>query len=123
MRITLDFPPSANTYWRHDRGVIHRSTEANNYREYVSLICATAGMTPLSGDVAIELAFFRPRKSGDLDNRLKVILDALAGYAYHNDSQIVEIHAFRYDDKLYPGVRVCVWDAQQGRNAKEGQGR
>lgn len=106
MKITLDYPPSANRYWRHDRGVIHRSNEANAYRDTVALLCLTAGIEPLQGDIKIRMSFFRPAKRGDLDNRIKIVLDALQGYAYRNDSQIAEIHAIRYDDKLCPGVQV-----------------
>jgi crossover junction endodeoxyribonuclease RusA len=108
VKITLDFPPSANRYWRHDRGVTHRSAEANAYRDNVALLCMTAGITPLNGDIKVCLLFFRPAKRGDLDNLFKVVLDALQGFAYHNDSQIAEIHAIRYDDKLHPGVNVEV---------------
>jgi hypothetical protein len=28
MTVTLPYPPSANRYWRHNRGIIHLSTEA-----------------------------------------------------------------------------------------------
>ena len=34
----------------------------------------------------------RPTKKPDADNVIKVIADALNGIAYHDDSQIVEVH-------------------------------
>lgn len=108
MKITLDMPPSANRYWRHNQGRIHRSAEAMAYIQSVAWLCSTAGIEPLDGDVSVTLRFFRPARRGDLDNLLKVILDALQGYAYHNDSQIGIIHAVRLNDKLCPRVEVEV---------------
>lgn len=66
MKLTLDVPPSANVYWRHNRGRTHRSREANAYRDYVCLLCATAGIEPLEGDLSVRVAFYRPAKRGDL---------------------------------------------------------
>lgn len=108
MKITLDTPPSANRYWRMGNNRIYRSDEANNYRQYVELLCNTAGMEPLDGDVRVRIDVYRPAKRGDLDNFLKVLGDSLQGYAYHNDAQIVEIHARRYDDPSNPRVEITV---------------
>jgi crossover junction endodeoxyribonuclease RusA len=106
MKITLDYPVSANRYWRHNQGRIHRSAEAMAYIQSVGWLCATAGIVPLDGDVSVTLRIFRPAKRGDLDNLLKVLLDALQGHAYHNDSQVGMLHAVRLDDKTNPRVEV-----------------
>jgi len=108
MKITLDVPPSANRYWRNYQGRIVRSDEAIAYKHMTGLLCNTAGLSPLEGDVRLTLKVYRPRKKGDLDNRIKVLADALQGYAYFDDSQIAEIHAYRYDDKDCPRVEVEV---------------
>lgn len=107
-RITLDVPPSANKYYRHVDGRVLRSREANEYKQMVGWLCNTAGMTPIDGAVRLTLRVYRKRKQGDTDNYLKVCLDALQGFAYNNDSQIVEIHAYRYDDPSCPRVEVEV---------------
>jgi len=39
----------------------------------------------------------RRAKRGDLDNRVKILLDALAGTLFRNDRQIATIHAQRVD--------------------------
>lgn len=108
MKITLDTPPSANRYWRMGNNRIYRSDEAVNYRAYVELLCNTAGIEPLDSNVALYVDVYRPAKRGDLDNFLKVLGDSLQGYAYHNDAQIVEIHARRYDDPRNPRVEITV---------------
>jgi len=38
----------------------------------------------------------RPTKRPDLDNIVKLVLDGLNGVAYHDDAQIVAIHASRH---------------------------
>lgn len=47
--------------------------------------------------IRVSLTWFRSRKSGDLDKRLGILLDALQETVYANDRQIVELHAFRFD--------------------------
>lgn len=64
----------------------------------------------ISGNVAINVSVFRPAKRGDLDNYLKIMLDALEGVLYENDNQITEIHAFRYDDKDNPRVELVAYE-------------
>lgn len=104
---SLPYPPSANRYWRTDRGGLpHISDEARAYKAKVRKLCL--GLRPIDGSVSVEVAVYRPQKSGDLDNRLKVTLDALRGIAFHDDSQVVELHARRHDDKANPRVEVSI---------------
>ena len=99
--LQLPEPPSANVYWRHNRGRIHLSTEAKRYRLTVRAAYkkqhGTSKIAFPEGVVALVFDWRRSRKSGDLDNRFKQALDALRGVAYTDDNQIVEIHAYRSD--------------------------
>lgn len=53
---------------------------------------------PTIEDVTITVLFFRKSKrTADLDNLLKTVLDALNRVAYHDDKQVVELHAYRRD--------------------------
>lgn len=106
--ITLNFPPSSNRYWRVGQGRVYRSEAAIAYRAHVATICETAGVKPIDGEIAVTLRFYRPAKRGDLDNRVKICLDSLQAHAYHNDSQIVSIHATRHEDKHCPRVEVTI---------------
>lgn len=109
MLFTLPFPPSANRYWRKTRrGGIYVSDEAKTYRYNAATAALAAGVRPLAGDLALTVDFYRPRKSGDLSNRIKILEDALNGVAWKDDSQVAVIYARRFDDKDNPRVEVRI---------------
>jgi crossover junction endodeoxyribonuclease RusA len=108
VKLVLPFPPSTNRYWRNWRGRQVVSAEAREYKEAVGWIVRKAMREPLTGDVAVTVEVYRPRKSRDLDNCLKIVFDALNGIAYNDDNQITEIYAFRYDDKANPRVNLTI---------------
>ena len=110
--LRLPLPPSANKYWTYARGKIYTSDEAQAYKNEVRTFTKCEMIT---GDVVINLTVFRPRRAGDLDNYLKIMLDALQGVLYENDKQIVEIHAFRDDDPIDPHVILTAWEQQVER--------
>lgn len=84
------------------------SDEARQYKLVVAMMGRAAGVRPLTGPVRVDLAVYRARKSGDLDNRLKIVLDAMQGVFYANDAQIVELHAYLGDDRHEPRIEVEV---------------
>lgn len=105
----LPEPPSANRWWRNWRGRMVLSDEARDYKDEIAWTHRST--IPLSGDVSVGIEWCRSRKAGDLDKRIGILLDALQGVAFVNDSQVVEIVARRWDKKdgkdLAPG-RVLV---------------
>ena len=102
----LPYPPSANRYWRHVGRKVILSKEARLYRERIKAILRDAECQ--TGWVRVELEVVRPRKAGDLDNQFKQLFDAAKGLLWEDDSQVVEIHAWRMDDKARPGVLLRV---------------
>ncbi len=108
MTFDLPYPPSANRYWRHNRGIIHLSSEAKAYKQDAALCARAAGVRPLAGDVSITLVVYRPAKRGDLDNSLKVLIDSLRGIGYGDDKQIRGIKVDRHEDKRNPRVSVTL---------------
>ena len=106
--IVLPLPPSGNRYWRHYNGRTVVSDAAKAYRHGVMLQAQAHNLRPFAGPVAVYVRVYRARKAGDLDNFKKVLYDALQGVAYNDDDQIVEEHAWRYDDKDNPRVEVEV---------------
>ena len=105
---TLPYPPSANRYWRSYRGRVVKSEEARAYQREAGWIAKASGFDCTKSDVAITVKVYRPQKSGDLDNFLKVTLDSLKGIIYDDDKQVKVIHAERYDDKHNPRVDLLI---------------
>lgn len=116
MKLTLPYPPTANTYWRVWRGRPVKSEKARHYQNTVRMKCLVnrpwgGPLDVLGGPVSVSVDAYRPRAIGDLDNTLKVLLDALRGIAYVDDSQVVRIEASRFDDPANPRVEVEVLPA------------
>jgi crossover junction endodeoxyribonuclease RusA len=99
--IELPYPPSLNRYWRTFRGRHVVSAEARSYKADVAVLARQAGLHGVFlGPVVLvavlhpktrQRASTRPVRCIDLDNGLKVAVDALQGVAYANDSQLVGI--------------------------------
>ncbi|MBA3837136.1 MAG: hypothetical protein C0499_05710 [Zymomonas sp.] len=106
--IVLPEPPSSNRYWRNVAGKTLLSKEARVYREAVQTVCTAKRVRPVAGAVVLQLAWYRARRAGDLDNRIKQVLDALRGHAYADDAQVVELHAYRFEDAARPRVEITV---------------
>jgi crossover junction endodeoxyribonuclease RusA len=94
LRLTLPYPPSGNDRWNAVSGRYVESREARDYRERVNkqLKCR-----PLEGALVVSGVIYRPTRRGDLDNRLKTLLDALQGVAYRDDGQIQAYRDLRLD--------------------------
>jgi crossover junction endodeoxyribonuclease RusA len=112
MTFTLPFPVSANRYWRTFRNRVVKSDEARKYQDAAGWLAKAAGVQEIDGSVGLELRIYRPQRRGDLDNRIKVLLDAMQGILYADDGQVSEIHAYLDDDKHAPRVEVRAWEVQ-----------
>lgn len=120
LKFTLPYPPSLNVYWRNFRGRMVLSAEAKKYKRQVKEIfdkrpiiidveeLSESPELPSKKAIGLKIDVYRPRKSGDLDNTLKAILDSLNGNLYEDDRQVIEIHAHRHDDKDSPRVEIGV---------------
>lgn len=104
--LVLPYPPSANNYWQIARNRLIKTDEARTYNNDVTSLLNQLDIECFDGNVRVIAHVYRPRKSGDLDNRLKVLLDSLEGHVYKNDKQITAIHAYRHDDKNNPRVEI-----------------
>jgi crossover junction endodeoxyribonuclease RusA len=114
MKVTLPYPPSVNRYLRFSpKGYAYTTNEAKQYKQGAKLRALTQGLRPITeGEVVLSIAVYRPRKRGDIDNVLKVLLDSLNGIAYVDDAQVAELHISRNDDAANP--RVDVWVERRG---------
>ena len=93
--------PSVNRYWRHTKqGHHYISQEGRAFKEKLQWIAKSKKVKMKSVLVRLELEWHCKKKcnGGDLDNRLKVILDALEGIVYPDDKFVVEIEAKKVMD-------------------------
>lgn len=107
---SLAYPPSANRYWRNYRGVTVISDEARAYKQSAQAAAREQGAEVLNGPIVLHADVYRPRRIGDLSNRLKVLEDALIGVCYKDDGQVIEIHMRRFDDKKNPRVEITIYE-------------
>ncbi len=99
MKLTLHVPPSANRWHRVVNGRPILSREAREYTNAAELHAMSQRVTkiPAPTDIAVNITWYRARKSGDVDKRGAVLLDALQGIAFDNDSQIARYTIARDD--------------------------
>ena len=107
--IILPYPISTNRYWRTFRGMTVVSEEAKAYKKQVAQIAQLSGCIKHNGNVSIDITLYPKRnKDGspnakviDLDNCLKVVLDALQGVAYDNTNRLsVSTHDMDKSQKM-----------------------
>ena len=107
--VTLPYPPSANSMWRHVGKKVLRSREYEMWRAHAGLIIRRAtGGSRLEGPYAMTVMVGRPdRRRRDLDNLLKPIGDVmvLAG-AVEDDHHCQRIDASWSTDVEGVFVRV-----------------
>lgn len=115
LKLSLPWPPSTNTYWRHNRGRTHISAKGLAFRELVSALYFAAGAPQAKGRIALVIEAYPPdHRARDLDNLLKATQDALthAGM-WRDDSDIDDLRVIRCN-VLPPGklvIRVRVLKA------------
>lgn len=119
--VTLPPPVSANVYWRtrvvKNMAMTYVSTEAKAFKAAVLQLLRAAGVDePFPGRVAVSLQLYphrpldwqkRQKKLGaawddgvrsiDLDNSIKVTLDAMKGVAFLDDVWVRQIAAERME--------------------------
>lgn len=144
MTVTLPWPVSANRYWRsfvpkgHRRAIVTLSDEAKSYKAQVGWMAKAAGLRVVTGRVQVDCQLYpalpkdaatRMRKLGDgwdddvrsidLDNALKVTIDALKGIAYVDDKQVWRIHAERMEPtgeaRMVVTITPIITDSPQAR--------
>lgn len=103
--LTLPLPPSVNRLWRGNRsGRRWLDPKAAAFKETAAKIALANGVRPTGGKFEVDVVFFvNPRHPRDLDNSIKVLLDALNGIAWVDDSQVrrlaVEMQDARVDEQ------------------------
>jgi Holliday junction resolvase RusA-like endonuclease len=107
--LDLPFPPSVNRLWRAGKGGNSRVHLSPAYRawkdEADALIRSTAGLRGVSrinGLFAAEIVLNVRERAGDLDNRIKAVLD------------IAQRYGLIKDDRYLDNLQVCYGDIPRG---------
>ena len=119
--VTLPWPPTVNTYWRHKvtgrLATVYVSGVGKIYRKAVNNLVMEAAMVQRylkqAGPLRVVIEAFPPdRRKRDLDNILKSLLDSLthAG-VWEDDSQIDDLRIYR--STIAGMVKVRVYDLSQ----------
>nr|DAU85137.1 MAG TPA: Endodeoxyribonuclease RusA [Caudoviricetes sp.] len=114
--LSLPYPISTNRYWRTFRNRQIVSKEAVAYKARVAEIARQEGIIPTDKLVKLSILVVpKAKKDGtaskvciDLDNALKVAIDALQGSAYHNDKQVRRLVDVGYADWAVAGGGLVV---------------
>jgi crossover junction endodeoxyribonuclease RusA len=106
LKLILPYPPSVNNLYATFRGRRITSAKGRKFKADIAVLARQQGARLLSGDLSVTFRVFRPIRRGDLDNRLKISQDALKGVCFADDKQIIEIHAFRFDDATNPRIEI-----------------
>ena len=103
IEIKLPWPPSTNRVWRNVKGRTILSADGRMYREVVGMHCLASKIAGkrLSGRLSVRFIINPPdRRRRDIDNLVKVPLDALTHAAvWLDDSQIDEMYMRRKEVK------------------------
>ena len=92
MVLYLPIPNSANTHWRHGRGITYLSANGREFRKCVLGIVQTVfpDFEALTGRLEVKICIHpKDRRKIDIDNRIKPCLDALQhANVFVDDEQI-----------------------------------
>lgn len=91
-RITLPWPPSVNTYWRHSRGRHYISEKGIKYRQAVIDIILHQDLdVTTSARLKISISAHVPdRRRRDLDNLQKAVFDSLVHAEFMVDDEQID---------------------------------
>lgn len=111
LELFLPWPPSTNALWRTGHGRMYRSARYVEWSQRAeNAVSATFGGNPISGPVSVEIRLYGPsRRSYDIDNRGKAVLDLMqhAG-VIENDDQVEHLVIHRGQRRKGGGCWVIV---------------
>lgn len=124
-RCVLPLPPSVNASFMpvvrgrlpngQPRAIIAPTKALEEFKRDALKVLEQVGRAPIAGPVEFFAEFYLPSIASDCSNRIKACEDVLSGYAYADDKQIVEDHAFKRvalaeeDQRVIVVVRPADW--------------
>lgn len=89
-------PPSINTCYRSYNKRVVKSTKLKEYEQTILKFFDSQEqeIIPMEGPLKLDVCFYlKGRRSVDLDNLLKALIDGCEGILFENDKMICEINA------------------------------
>lgn len=105
--LKLPLPTTVNKSYLHAAGRVILSPEARAYRDE----CRWRALEqyhehPMKGLLSVTIHFYA--KNGDVDGRIKQLLDALNTIVWEDDRQIKGLHVYQHDDKSWQHSEIAV---------------
>jgi Holliday junction resolvase RusA-like endonuclease len=118
---TIPVIGSANRTWRKGRQRTYLADDARTDR--TNALCRLP-VAMLAGELDVAITWYREKRQGDVDNRIKPTLDLLRGIAYRDDSSVAKVSIIRVDDpqqaaRLEVRIAQITWTERQGDARKE----
>jgi Holliday junction resolvase RusA-like endonuclease len=101
--LTVPVPGSANRLSRTGKGRVYKPKTEREYQAAAGW--AMASCPKIAGDVDVSVIWYRAKRQGDVDNRLKPLLDALKDVAFGDDASVARLAIERIDSAE---VRPCM---------------
>ena len=93
---------------KHGRLSKYIKQEYKEWMSYAQIELIKSRIKPFDCECIVHVDWYRPRKSGDVDNPLKPIMDCMEGYIYDNDKRIKRISLERFEDKKNPRYEIFI---------------
>lgn len=108
-KISIDIIPiSVNAAYRRSEGHgMHMTSEAHAYKEAIHWTAWEKRRIHKTPVVKIQFTFADKRKH-DIDNYLKLCLDALNGVMWEDDNDIVQLHVYKLYRKDKPNITITI---------------
>lgn len=124
MNFELPFlPPSVNACYRTFKGKVVKSAKLKAYEQQIlQYFDDRDDITMMTGKLKLSVWFcLKGKRTIDLDNMLKALIDGLENILFENDRNIIEIRAVKYNncDTVKTIVHVEQIDTQDYENPVE----
>ena len=110
MKIILEGKPmSTNSIYRNHGHIMFMTKEGKALKtsyQYQAL-SQREGNKPWAGNIVIDIKlYFGDKRRHDIDNYNKILLDAMTGILWEDDSQIVKMTIWKLYDKEKPRIEI-----------------
>ena len=101
-------PPSLNSMYRKFRNRVVLSQQAKDFKQLIA-DSVSDNFTGLSGKLHLQVTFmFADNRKRDIDNYLKVLLDAMKGILFQDDDQIFSMQVTKHIGCESPKTSITI---------------